>query len=115
MTLEKIIAAHTLLRTSISDPLRCGCGLKQEVSLGRSVIEPWAAHVAAEIRKAHTVTTVEQLDALPADTIIRDDEGDAFQKDLVSWWEAGVEVRTWSEDVPLPARVVWLPTDETGV
>jgi hypothetical protein len=62
-----------------------------------------------------TITTVEQLDALPDGTILRDADGQAWQKRVSRWtpnepWMcAGSELEYQSAEIELPALVSWRP------
>ncbi len=74
---------------------------------------PWADHFdhQAEIwREACTVTTVEQLDALPEDVVILDGCGAAGRKVRGVWWWTGT-ADPFEPD--LPARVIHNPDWET--
>lgn len=65
----------------------------------------------------HTVATIEELDALPDESVIRDAEGDVYRiaasRDRSThytvrvWWRAGPEGEF--SPVTLPATVLWEP------
>ena len=79
------------------------------------VTDAEAKRIAAEIEKARTVRTVEELDALPAGAVVL--EGEPVETvlrkhDSGGWIAIGIG-QIW-KGVALPARVLWLPTDEDG-
>lgn len=85
--------------------------------------EEWGAHVLAALREAHTITTREQLDALPDKAIILTStgsfqgQGGPWQKDPdgysreEAWMPGGYDVGYTSERVAeeLPALLLWHP------
>lgn len=60
-----------------------------------------------------TVSTVEQLDALPRNTLIRSDVGDYWERLTAKKWdclsETGEGPTSPSSGIPLPALVLWRP------
>ena len=62
---------------------------------------------------ARTVTTVEQLDALPVGSIVRDDERAALDEkwDDNLWAEVGYEYTFSSSSIHTPATVLWEPDE----
>jgi hypothetical protein len=65
------------------------------------------AILAAGYRKPRTISTVEELDALPNGSIIRDDEGDGWQFfGLMGWFVTGGD-KDGSESPTLPATVLY--------
>lgn len=47
-----------------------------------------ASYDLAALEEAATITTVDQLDALPVKSLVRDDEGDVHEKTRDgAWWE----------------------------
>ena len=60
---------------------------------------------------ARTVTTVEELDALPEGTMIRDSEGTVAENWDGTWYVTGAG-RYWNED--LPATVLYEPEEGAG-
>ena len=118
MNLADIIAAHRFVeRSSISQPSRCYCGWVGDqtiIRLGRDVWVEWAAHVAAEIEKALTVRTVEELDALPQGALIEHQGAVYRNRKFINLWQE-VDWQRLDHDAAalLPARILWLPTDET--
>ncbi|ART68176.1 hypothetical protein BTO20_05870 [Mycobacterium dioxanotrophicus] len=93
---------------------RCGC---RRIVL---TADEWARHVAEEQRaavvKARTITTVEQLDALPMRSIVRCARGFAWAKHSPNprlpsavWYDAGCEDGQYPGEVPLPATVLYNP------
>lgn len=74
------------------------------------------ADAVLALLQPHTITTAEELDALPAGSIIRDSEGDACEKSEAlseRWWVAGYMVSSPSQEVTLPATLLWSP-EEAG-
>ena len=62
---------------------------------------------------ARTVTTVEELDALPVGSIVRDDERAALDEkwDDDMWAEVGYEYTFSSSSIHTPATVLWEPEE----
>lgn len=71
-----------------------------------------AALVEVGFRRPRTITTAEELDALPVDAVIRDDEGYVWERwgaDPTYWDCAGVP--DWESNlINLPAIVLWEPS-----
>ena len=64
--------------------------------------------------QACAITTVEQLDALPDEAIVRSNSGVSWHKSsrydpTEPWWCTGSEIESPSEDVRLPALLIWHP------
>lgn len=55
------------------------------------------------------VTTVEELEALPDESVIVEEHGLSHQKVAGLWCEAGSEMPGSSRTLLLPATVVWQP------
>lgn len=70
------------------------------------------AQVAIDVLRP-TVSTVEQLDALPRNTLIRSDVGDYWERLTAKKWdclsETGEGPTSPSSGIPLPALVLWRP------
>lgn len=71
------------------------------------------AILAAGYRKPRTVTTSEELDALPVDSVVRDTKGFVYQKwaDIdepeIPWWAAAGDSRMYPANrIALPATVL---------
>jgi len=65
--------------------------------------------LAAGYRKPRTITTVEELDALPVDSVALDADGVACQQmKLEGLWESGGEIVP-SREIALPATVLFTP------
>jgi len=71
------------------------------------------AILAAGWRKPRTVTSVEELDALPGESIVRDASGIVYEKDYivnnptVNWWiETGQSEHFTAKSISLPATVL---------
>jgi hypothetical protein len=67
-------------------------------------------------RKPRTITTAEELDALPQDAVVRDADRCVFDRDHIideshplRWHPAGVAVDVGSEFIALPATVLYEP------
>ena len=74
------------------------------------------AILAAGYRKPRTITTVEELDALPVEAVVRSDMGNVYIKDhdldnpTDTWWVAGGGVSEYqSNRILLPATVLHAP------
>lgn len=83
-------------------------------SLGTSEIAD--ALLTAGYRKPRTITTAEELDALPGESVIRDAGGMVFEKDFIigdpsDWWwiEPDREGRQTNSAIALPATVLHTP------
>lgn len=77
---------------------------------------PWTGQ---KLREAAIIRTVEQLDALPDGSIVRDADGEAWKRDGSceigeAWFRAGGECDYPADRVPLPALVLWTPEAVTG-
>ena len=70
--------------------------------------------LAAGYRKPRTITTTDELDALPVGSIIRDPNGLALQLRLDGcWWVTNGDVGLGLDDISpeaLPATVLWETT-----
>lgn len=67
---------------------------------------------AAEEHYRPRVETVEQLDALPGGSVVRDASRYVHEKRITGgrrWWQAGWEGERWSDEIDLPAVVLWSP------
>lgn len=82
--------------------------------------EAWPEHAAHAVVAAlapRRVETAEELDALPEDTIVADSDGNAWQigeciSGVPTWREAGSSGHWTSDNVSLPATVLWTPEGE---
>lgn len=101
-----------------SDVIECGCGWFYEP-------EDHATHVAAILAAAAEqhyrprVETVEQLDALPSDAVVLDEQGWAWQRhtdpDVGVWIPAAFNSTDLVDDEmtpELPAVLLWSPGGE---
>jgi len=63
------------------------------------------------IEKAYTIRDADTLDSLPVGSIIRDAEGDAVQCDKRpgAWFYPAERYQFSSDDIPLPALLLWNP------
>ena len=113
ITLAQHLAAH-----GVADvfPLGyfCTCGERVHVRTGELMWQARDAHVAQTWQRVRTITTIDQLDALPVGTVIRDREGCVMEHgpngegDTV-WWCDGDPLG--ARDVDLPAFILWRPED----
>lgn len=60
-------------------------------------------------REACAIRTVEQLDALPEGSVVRDAEGDVAVKGFAMWFLPGVDDGFAEIDLALPALLLWNP------
>lgn len=130
--IAETIAAHALYYDEFG-PHRhvCACGWHVPDELEEEYLDgaeakftlAHAAHVAAALREARTVWTVEELDALPVGTVAMAERrvyvlggGATVEPSRVarrySKWRANGVVKDL-DDLPLPALVLWTP-DEDG-
>lgn len=66
--------------------------------------------LAAGYRKPRTIASAEELDALPARSVIVESHGLACQKHhLGGWLEAGGRARFSADRIQLPATVAYIP------
>lgn len=108
-----MIAVVGLHRSNNRVPARCyGCDWTAHGSR-----LSFAAHVAsvlvAELEKARTVTTIEQLAALPTEpgesegVIIKAADGEIYELDDDGTWSTFGEARIAVERIALPAIILW--------
>lgn len=71
-----------------------------------------AAHVAEALTAARTISTVDELDALPVGTVVRSDEDNTFERERIGWSEIGFTWNPSSEDIALPATILYRPDSE---
>ena len=95
--------------------------VNHDIAVGNFVSRPKAydgradAILAAGYRKPRTITTVEELDALPDGTIILSEVGGCWEAGEwrghgMNWWkEPGRREIAHSEDLALPATVLYTP------
>ena len=113
-TLTEILAEHRFLAFRIIDgDDETGEG-HQAIPMCRKCgdVNDWPVHVAAAYREARTITTREQLDALPEHAVILDREGDVSQLRGAQW--CGYETIPLAPSRMakyLPAFVLWMPGD----
>ena len=76
--------------------------------------------VLAALPAPRTVTTVEELDAMPAETVIKAADGNVYEQNTldprlsVQWVATGSKYPVVPECVELPALVLWVPTEGGG-
>lgn len=71
----------------------------------------FAVHVREAWAEACTITTVEQLDALPVRSVVRDADGDVHEMDDCGFWRAP-RYPSILNAVVFPARLLWHPEAE---
>ena len=110
-TLKQIIDAHI---DTIGFARRMATALDSEVVDWTHVADVEASQIAAEIEKARTVTTVEELDALPVGTVVMGGNrpGGIYEKDKLGHWWNGDGDGLYLVNEFGSVRVLWLPTDE---
>lgn len=67
------------------------------------------ATLAAGYRKPRTITTVEDLDALPLESVLKASDGNIWESLVGGWFETASRVRNESSSILLPAAVLWEP------
>jgi hypothetical protein len=71
--------------------------------------------LAAGYSKPRTITTVDELDALPVGTIILEVDGSASRAakrhNGRNWWADGPDALSASALIPLPATVIYAPEE----
>jgi hypothetical protein len=71
-----------------------------------------AGHEAAS--RPRQVTTVAELDALPVGSVVLSEQGAIWERESDAYWiETGNTWRVQSEDIALPARVLYVPEEES--
>ena len=99
----------------MSDPLEAITRvLKQYFGMyhGTGVFERSAAVVLQELREAVTITTVEQLDALPVGAAVKfgDGYGGIYEKDARgAWWSEPGDGEVLLAEADFYATVLWEP------
>lgn len=117
-SLATVIAKHRYREQdhcTITGTAYCWCGWSTKiVNTHKTAITLHAEHVEAESRAAQTVRTVDELNALPTTSVVRDASGAVFEYapdgegDVVWWYDGDPED---ASDVELPALVLHLPAD----
>lgn len=116
MTITQTIAAHERVK-GIPRAALCSCGWESPVRGKQHPREAHADHVVDMLRQARTITTIDQLDALPVETVVRELSRDGFV--LEKYWDQVWDEARWlypGDDDPqpfpsLPALVLWRPED----
>lgn len=104
-TLEQHLAAHASVNPGEEDAhlILCHCGTWFDDEGDHR------AHVAATWREARTVRTVEELDALPRNSMVLDPTWRVWQRIREQWVALG---RLHAPPmVPFPVVVLWTPED----
>jgi hypothetical protein len=102
---------------AVADRVKDGSDLRN-VPVVRPKVEAMAdAILAAGYTKPRTISTVEELDALPVDSVVRSDMCNVYVKDYdlddpsAIWWvTAGAVSEYQSNRILLPATVLYEPT-----
>jgi len=108
---------NTHLRTTLARVLTTSINYPQpERILGRDLSKLIDAATDAVVAKGYfrprLITTVEELDALPALTVIREYDGFTNVRQGLAWVLA-IQPQTserYSEDMEMPVTVLWEPT-----
>jgi hypothetical protein len=79
-----------------------------QLILGRTTTKAVERILAAGYRKPRTVTTVEELDALPELSVIRNPDW-VWERSESEWFGAGSEQATPPRNIFLPATVLYAP------
>lgn len=88
----------------------CECGWEKTVHNTRKTTGALhEQHQLDMLREAATVRTVEQLEALPAMSVVRDAFATVWEKDAKQWSRTGCEFDHPVSEVGLPALVLWQP------
>ena len=67
------------------------------------------AILAAGYRKPRTITTAEELDALPLESVVKSAEGNVWEFLVGGWFETASRVGHVASDLALPATVLYEP------
>ena len=95
----------------ISGSCLCGAEFDKYIEYNDHVAPLIAA--AAEQHYRRRIETVEQLDTLPEDSVVRDDSRYVYEKATARrWHQPGWEGQRWSDAIDLPATVLWSPGGE---
>lgn len=85
-TLAEVVAKHADFWIGGESPHRsCTCGWTDYGPRAQVSREQFAVHVREEWRDACTITTVEQLDALPVRCIVRWSHGSTDEREACGW------------------------------
>lgn len=106
-TLADVIENHPIVDGGNS----CGCGHWRYWNNDDTTNGTWEQHVQVEWAEARTVVTVEQLDALPVRSVVRDADGDVHEMDDCGFWRAP-RYPSILNAVVFPARLLWHPEAE---
>jgi len=91
----------------------CSCSDFVQVGL-RCDPETHEQHVAgvlldAGYRKPRTITTLEELDALPMESVLKSAEGNVWESLVGGWFETCSRACHIASDIALPATVLYEP------
>ncbi|ART69099.1 hypothetical protein BTO20_11345 [Mycobacterium dioxanotrophicus] len=110
--IDRIVQIHRDHRAVTIDPtagegdiIECYCGWWYTV-------DDHASHVAQVIDAAlrPVIENIEELDALPPDSVVRGRTGMPWHKDDAAWWPASISgVGRDASLISLPARVLYMP------
>ena len=109
-SLEQHLTDHEYLDT-FDGWESCECGWREEIERRSETgsVFTHAAHVADTWRESRTVRTVEELDALPQNSMTLDPQGRVWQHIREQWVALG-RLHAPSS-VPFPVTILWTPED----
>jgi len=93
--------------------------IRLDANAAHAVIELLRPHLAA-LPAPRTITTVEELEASPAETVIKAADGNVYEQNTLDprlsaqWVATGSKYPVVPECVELPATVLWVPTEGGG-
>ena len=94
ITLAQHLAAHQYTDTCDGwESCDCGWREEQERRSESGSVFTHAEHVAATWQQARTITTIDQLDALPVETVVRELSRDGFV--LEKYWDQVWDEARW--------------------
>ena len=107
-TLTEVLGEHRVGHI-YGAPAQIGC-----LCGWRGTFEDHPAHVAAAYREARTIRDRDTLDALSIRTVIRDDDGEIYERErsgpYLRWYYPGPD-DAFTEHPELPALLLWLPEE----
>ena len=77
----------------------------------RARLDGLVESLLAALRESRMIRTVAELDALPRGSVIRSEAGGIFERELDVWREPGYTWGPSSEDISLPAELLWTTKD----
>lgn len=95
-----------LLHTNITDSLPIS-PTKREI--GEQVDTAIDIALAAGYRKPRTITTTEELDALPFESVVKASDGNVWESFYGGWYETASRTGRTASDIALPVTVLYEP------